>query len=135
MSLLTIAALMAAFVAGVWLVRRAARPPHPYRARPCQGLEWRREFPTAHEEEIHMFLSLFVDAFALSGQEMLTFRPDDQILAVYRALYPRRWMADALELETLTIAIERFYGVDFDKIWNERLTLGELFQSVRCSRS
>jgi propanediol dehydratase small subunit len=133
-TILMLAALMAALVALVWLGLGAARSPLPFRARSCLGWEWRRAFPTAPEEEIRAFLSLFVEAFAFNDWEMLKFHPDDQILAVYRALYPRRWMADALELETLAILIRDYYNEDIDKIWNDHLTLGELFKSVRGSQ-
>jgi hypothetical protein len=36
-------------------------------------------------------------------------------------------MADALEFETLVENLRRSYSVDLAAIWNENLTLGELF--------
>lgn len=58
-------------------------------------------------------------------------RPDDEILTIYRALYPRRWTPDALELETLAEDVEKRYGLELGHIWNERLSLGQLFALTR----
>jgi len=105
--------------------------PRPYRNRSCQGRGWKTAFPSASKQDIRDFLSLFVSAFAFREKEKLKLNPEDQILAVYRALYPSKWMADALELETLSEDIERKYGVSPQRLWHEQLTLGELFASTR----
>ncbi len=76
-------------------------------------------------------MALFVGAFAFPDKEKLKFGPDDKILSIYRALYPSRWMPDALEVETLAKGIESRYGLSFLRVWNENLTLGELFANVR----
>ncbi|CAJ0744381.1 hypothetical protein R16034_04401 [Ralstonia edaphis] len=101
--------------------------PKPFSLRTCQGTSWRRAFPSASKFEIREFLLVFVGAFALPARQKLMLRPDDEILAIYRALYPSRWTPDALELETLAKDIEARYGLEFRRIWNERLSLGELF--------
>lgn len=81
-----------------------------------------------------MFLSLVVDAFAVSGRERLKLNPADCILAIYRARNPHEWLPDSLELEALGLAIERRYGIYFGDAWSEQLTLGELFAAIHgCS--
>ncbi|UGS90727.1 hypothetical protein KOL96_22765 [Ralstonia wenshanensis] len=101
--------------------------PKPFSLRTCQGTSWRRAFPSASKFEIREFLLVFVGAFALPVRQKLMLRPDDEILAIYRALYPSQWTPDALELEALAEDIEQRYGLEFRRIWNERLSLGELF--------
>ena len=105
--------------------------PKQYRRRHCSGRAWKTRFPNTPKAEIRRFLSLFTQAFAFPTRASLQFAPDDQILAIYRALYPAQWMADALELETLAGDIEREYCVDFMAIWHEALTLGELFAQLQ----
>ncbi|CAJ0700644.1 hypothetical protein ACU8YE_18590 [Ralstonia sp. VS2407] len=101
--------------------------PKPFSLRACQGTSWRRAFPSASKFEIREFLLVFVGAFALPDRQKLMLRPDDEILAIYRALYPSQWTPDALELEALANDVEKKYGLEFRRIWNEKLSLGELF--------
>ena len=114
-------------VALLWAAFPGTKLPAPFSGRSCQGKSWRRAFPSASKLEIREFLLVFVRAFALRDGEKLMLRPDDEILAIYRALYPRRWSPDALELETLAEDIEKRYGLELRRIWNERLSLGQLF--------
>lgn len=105
--------------------------PRPYRFRSCEGQGWRRAFPTASKDEIRSFLLLFVSAFAFADKDKLKFRPDDKILHVYRSIYPSQWMPDALELETLANELQKRYALKLESIWNDDLTLGELFIRIR----
>lgn len=127
------ASVVAAIVVGVvlWAVLCGGRLPRQYRARSCQGRAWRSTFPDASKSEIREFLELFVSAFAFSSTERLKLNPDDRVLAVYRALYPHRWMADALEVETLSVEFERKYGTSLGTVQYEHVTLGELFALSR----
>ncbi len=50
---------------------------------------------------------------------------------IYRELYPSKWMADALEFETLAEDLEKEYGINFNEPWHEDFTLGELFKIVK----
>jgi propanediol dehydratase small subunit len=118
----------------LWGVFVGGQLPRPYRGRPCQGKRWRIAFPDAPNDDIRTFLSDFTDAFAFPDKEKLKFSPDDTILQVYRALYSRKWMADALEVETLEENIESKYRIKFDAIWHENLSLGELFAVTRRER-
>ncbi|MEE4246552.1 MAG: hypothetical protein V2I33_14175 [Kangiellaceae bacterium] len=105
--------------------------PKKYRIRKCTGKNWKVRFPDTPKEDIRTFLLLFTDAFAFSRKHKLKFEPDDKILDIYKALYPAKWMADSLEVETLAEDIEREYNINFTSIWHENLTLGDLFGKVR----
>jgi hypothetical protein len=52
------------------------------------------------KQEIRAFLSV-VGAFAFHESERLKLNPDDQVFAVYSAVYSHRGLPDMLELETL----------------------------------
>ncbi|QNA90637.1 hypothetical protein G4G28_22840 [Massilia sp. Dwa41.01b] len=126
MSIVAILLLLAV----AWSVLSKGSIPNPFRARTCQGRLWRRAFPAASKKQIREFLSLFTDAFAFRDIDQLKFRPDDQLLGIYRALHPSKWMADALELEILSAELRARYGVAPDT-WDERMTLGALFAYIQ----
>ena len=105
--------------------------PKKYRARTCTGKNWKNAFPNTPKHEIRKFLLLFTDAFAFSPNSKLKFEPEDKIIDIYRNLYPSKWMADALEVETLAEDIEEKYGVKFNEIWYDNLTLGDVFKYVK----
>lgn len=105
--------------------------PKPYRLRSCTGKNWKRKFPSVQKEEIREFLNLFTDSFAFAQSKGLSFDPDDKVLDIYEALYPSKWMGDALEVETLADDLEREYGIVFSDVWHDDLTLGELFRKAR----
>lgn len=105
--------------------------PPPFHSRSCQGKGWRTAFPCARKQEIREFLTVFVKAFSFSDKEKLKFSPDDQILRIYRALYPSKWLPDALELETFAAAIKAQYGLKLESVWTDDLTLGQLFGHIQ----
>jgi propanediol dehydratase small subunit len=96
--------------------------------RACTGRAWKRAFPRASKAETRNFLYVFVDAFAFPRKRALQFAPTDQVLSVYRALYPIKGWPDALELETFALRVEKTYGVEFRSIWRDDLTMGEIFE-------
>lgn len=104
--------------------------PAMFQQRTCAGRAWKRAFPSATTEEIRTFLSVFVAAFAFYEKHKLKFRPDDQLLDIYRKLYPHAWQADALELETLAAELLATYHVSLHECWHDGLTLGELFAKL-----
>lgn len=104
------------------------------RYRPCQSRAWRSTFPAASRKDIREFLSVFVSAFAFRESEQLHFRPDDEVLGIYRAEHPTRWLPEAQELEALAKALRERYGLMLDDIWHEGMTLGGLFQRVQQAR-
>lgn len=105
------------------------KAPKPYNTRKPTARKWKKEFPDIENDEIRKFLLLFAYAFAFKPKYKFQFEPSDRIADIYNALYPLKG-ADSMELETLAIDIEKEYPVDFDHIWNENLTLGELFRYV-----
>jgi len=107
--------------------------PAKIRERKCQGAAWRRAFPEAPKQAIREFLSVFVDAFAFRKSERLKFRPEDKIIDIYRSVYPKRLIPDALELETFAEDLERRFGFRLVSVWSDQLTLGEVFRAV-CAR-
>lgn len=115
----------------LWVVFFGGHVPQPFRSRSCQGKGWKKAFPCAGKQEIREFLTVFVKAFAFSDQEKLKFSPDDQILHIYRALYPSKWQPDALELETLAAEIASRYGLKLESVWTTELTLGQLFGHIQ----
>lgn len=127
MSIVAILVLLAVAWSALWI----GNIRNPFRARTCQGRLWRRTFPAASKKQIRDFLSLFADAFAFRDTERLRFRPDDQLLGIYRALHPAKWTADAFAFDTLARELRARYGVALEEIWNERMTLGTLFAHVQ----
>jgi len=67
--------------------------------------EWRERFPESSEAEVGEFLRMFVDAFLLRRGAEFAFGPGDRVMDVYRGIYPRRGMADAMEGEVFVISV------------------------------
>lgn len=103
-----------------------------YVERCCMGIRWRRRFPKASKESIREFLTIFVDAFEFNQKERTFFGPDDRLADIFKAKYPLGSF-DSMEMETLIMALEERYGVDFEPVWNRNTTLGDLFEHA-CKR-
>jgi hypothetical protein len=127
MTTFAILVLLVALGAVFWGSRYPSQLPQPFHARPCQGKFWKDTFPSSTKAELRAFLAFFVAAFAFSEKDMFKFNPTDTILQIYRAIYPSKWTPDALEVETLAKDFELKYGVRFESIWHDGLSLGELF--------
>lgn len=127
MSILVILVLLAF----AWAMLAFGQLPNPLRTRTCQGRQWRRAFPSASKKQIREFLSVFTSAFAFRDADLLKFRPDDQLLSIYRALHPAKWMADAAAFETLAQELRTRFGIALEDIWDERMTLGALFAHIQ----
>ena len=115
----------------IWATIFDGTLPKKYRNRYCAGKNWKKAFPDAPKDEIRKFLLLFTDAFAFSSKNKLKFEPNDKVIDIYRELYPSKWMEDALEVETLAADIEREYSVNFNNIWHDDVTLGEMFSKIK----
>lgn len=115
----------------VWVVIFDETFPIKYRNRKCMGKKWKESFPNTPSKEIRSFLILFTDAFAFSNKNKLKFEPDDKILEIYRELYPHKWMADSLEVETLADDLGKEYSINFNEIWHDELSLGEIFSKIK----
>jgi len=96
------------------------------------GIRWRRRFPDSPKAEIREFLRIFIAAFAFNRTRLGRFSPDDRVMDVYRALYPREdGRTDSMEFETLVMELQRQYQIDFFALWREDITLGELYSYTR----
>lgn len=102
-----------------------------YWKRGCSGLVWRRNFPSAETNEIRKFLNVFVGAFGFAPKRMLCFRPDDKVMDVYRALYPHPGEPDGMELEGFVEGVEKEYEFNLQPVWQEDITLGDIFELSR----
>jgi len=127
MSIVAILVLLAV----AWSALAIGQISNPFRARTSQARHWRRAFPSASKRQIGEFLALFADAFSFRDSEAFKFRPDDQLLGIYRAFNPSKWGGDALEFNRLADELRKRYGVALADIWDERITLGTLFSSVQ----
>lgn len=131
MSIVAILVLLAL----AWSVLSFGQISNPFRTRTCQGRLWRRAFPWASKKQIREFLAVFAEAFSFRDTDKLKFRPDDQLLGIYKAMHPSKWMADAAELQKLASELRARYGVALDDIWDEHITLGALFAHVQARKT
>ena len=127
MSILALLVLLAL----VWWVLSFGQIANPFRTRTSQGRLWRRAFPWASKRQIREFLAVCAAAFSFRDTDKLKFRPDDQLLGIYKTLHPSRWMADASELQKLAGDLRTRYGVALEEVWDEHMTLGALFAHVQ----
>lgn len=128
-SFLLIAVIAFILIVPVGIFRRRAL--QRYWDRHCMGLRWRRRFPDAAKSELREFLTIFVDAFCFDHKRRTCFSPDDRVMDVYRADYPPGSFSDSMELETLGLSLEKRYGIDFNAVWHDDITLGELYGRVK----
>ena len=82
-------ALGAAFIGGS-LILSSRKSVELYRGRQCMAKLWLSEFPDSPKEDIREFLWLFASAFAIPRRQALLLRPDDELIAIYRARYPTK---------------------------------------------
>lgn len=130
MSILAILVLLAV----AWSALTFGQLPNPLRSRTSQGRSWRRAFPRASNKQIREFLSVFTSAFDFRDVDMLKCRPDDQLLGLYRAVHPSKWMPGTVEFENLARDLRSRFGVVLEDIWDERMTLGALFAHIQQAR-
>jgi propanediol dehydratase small subunit len=94
--------------------------------------DWSSSFPDASEADCRKYLALFVEAFGLPRDDAMKFRPDDELLAIYRAIYPKHlFVADCMEIENLAIALDKEYGLDLLPMFHDSLRLGDIFHRIR----
>ena len=117
-----------------WSLLSFKQVANPFRTRASQGRQWRRAFPWATKKQIREFLTVFADAFAFRDTDLLKFRPDDQLLGIYKTLHPSKWLSDAAELQKLAGELRARYGVALEEVWDEHMTLGALFAHVQGAR-
>jgi propanediol dehydratase small subunit len=104
-----------------------------YWQRSCAGKAWKQQFPSASNDDIRGFLGIFTTAFLFKSKKRLKFHPDDNVMAIYRAVYPMKNMPDSMELESFAMKLKKQYDIDLYAITNHEITLGELFRLTRTS--
>ena len=106
--------------------------PRPYRDRTSQHSAWDDRYQHVPPAEVeHVILSI-CDAFLFHPDNRDKFAPDDRLLDVYRACYPRRWywlQGDCMEIENIMIAL----GIHSDALHPET-SLGDLVDLTIRSR-
>ena len=128
--------LLVVLVGGIilWDSRRSRRLfcvplPRAFRGRESQGNVWRNICDDALLEKADAFLSMLCEAFSFNPDDRYQFAPDDRIIDVYRACYPR-WMfwriADSMEIESLMMDLSRRFHFDDEEL--SELTLGEIVE-------
>ena len=117
-----------------WSVLSFGQVANPLRTRASQGRLWRRAFPWASNRQIREFLAVFAEAFAFRDTDKLKFRPDDQLLGIYKTLHPSKWLSDAAEIQKLARELRARYGVALEEVWDEHMTLGALFAHVQARK-
>ena len=85
------------------------RMPRPYRDRQSQEAAWKSRYPDAFHPEVDCILTLICETFLVLPNNRLQFAPDDRLLDIYRACYPRRWSwlrGDCMEIESIMTALD-----------------------------
>ena len=125
----------------LWDWRRSGRVfcspvPPPYQDRDSQEAAWRKRCGEKMGDA-NAVLTMLCEAFEFNPDDHYKFGPDDQVLDIYRARYPRWkgcWSGDSMEIESLMMDIEKQYGIDVEE-WHSNISLGELVELVDKRRS
>lgn len=101
--------------------------PRAFRDREPQATAWRNTCDDARFEKADAFLSMLCEAFSFNPDDRYQFAPDDRIMDVYYACYPR-WMfwriADAMEIESLMMDLSRRFHLADEEL--PEMMLGEI---------
>ena len=77
---------------------------------------------------VEAVLAIFCDAFMFKKRYSFHFHPKDVILHVYR--HTTGPMVDEMQLERLTMDIQKSFDVDLADAFNERTTLRDVVQFI-----
>ncbi|OHB85301.1 MAG: hypothetical protein A2V98_17925 [Planctomycetes bacterium RBG_16_64_12] len=119
----------------IWNRRRTGRLfcvpiPRPYRNRDSQEGIWQERYGHDKSADIDAVLTSFCEAFSFNSDDRYKFGPDDQVMDIYRALYPR-WkfwqLADSMEIESLTMDLRKQYGFCVEE-WRPDTSLADLVE-------
>jgi propanediol dehydratase small subunit len=117
----------------LWDWRRSGRLfctplPRRYRGRSSQEAVWSARYGGDRLANVDAVLRSVCEGFSFNPDDRYKFGPDDQIMEIYRALYPR-WkfwqLGDSLEIETLMIDLNKWSGIEAE-VWRPEVSLGEL---------
>ena len=131
--------LLVVLVGGIilWDCRRSRRLfcvplPRPFRDRDSQEAAWRQ----GHRDEMlgkaDALLAMLCEAFSFNSDDRYQFPPNDRIMDIYRACYPR-WqfwrIAESMEIESLMMDLSRRFHFDDEEL--SELTLGEIVELLK----
>ncbi len=116
---------------GLFVEMQTHRALSPFWRRGDQTRRWLERFPATDAADSEAYHHLLADAFDFSVEQVNCLQPDDRLMEVYRAKYPRGSLGDCLELERLGMALTERHGVDLLSIWQNDITLGEVFEQTR----
>ena len=93
-------AVLALVIVGI--IRSRTEPSWAYlRNRTPDPDLWRRHYPVVEQTTVITVLGLIRDEFHLRRDDIYRLRPDDRLMAIYRAAYPRGG-ADAMEFRNVS---------------------------------
>lgn len=101
--------------------------PRPYRNRDSQQDEWRGRYGE-DADEVDAVLTIVCDAFLFNPDDRYKLKPDDRIMGIYEAVYPRWkvWLAtDSMEIETLAMNLDENFGIETSE-WHPEITVSEI---------
>jgi len=91
---------------------------------------WRERYGHDKLPDIDAVLTSLCDAFSFNPDSRYRFGPDDHVMDIYRACYPRwkLWLsADSMEIESLMADLEKQYGCDVED-WRPDISLADLVE-------
>jgi hypothetical protein len=100
--------------------------PRPYRNRDSQEVVWRDRCGDGLGEA-DAVLTMFCEAFRFNPDDRYQFGPDDQVMDIYRARYPRWKVSDEMEIERLMIDLDKQYGIEIEDCRPD-ISLGDIVE-------
>ena len=121
---------------GAWLSSIKFNYIGEYELRPCQGRQWKKEFPNAKKEDIRKFLKSLVAGMDFLEEDKLKFCPNDELIEIYRSFYGGKTpFSDEMECERFILGLSDAFKMEPEKLtepWkDEHVTLGHIFRITR----
>ncbi|WP_146528301.1 hypothetical protein [Novipirellula artificiosorum] len=109
--------------------------PRPYRDRHSQLAAWERTCSDEVMDKTDALLQTLCEAFSFNPDDRYRFSPNDRIMDVYRACYPR-WrfwkISDCMEIESLMMDIQRRFQLSDTEVLEMTLAeVAELMSSTQ----
>lgn len=85
------------------------RLPRPYRDHRSQETVWDERYEQRRPPEVDRVLNLICETFLFHPDNQYKLGPDDRLLDIYRACYPRPWswfQGDCMEIESILMELD-----------------------------
>ena len=106
--------------------------PRPFRDRESQEAAWQQACGDDALKKADALLAMLCEAFSFNPDNRYQVAPDDRIMDIYRACYPR-WqfwkLADSMEIETLLMDLSRRFHLDDEELCD--VTFGEIVELMK----